>query len=443
MIRSILFIALIAALGGFLFGYDTGVISGAILFIQKDLKLDNSQVEVVVSAVLGGAVVGAFLSGGLSDWLGRKKLLIFTSLLFAGASIFTAFSVGYWMIIVGRFFVGIAIGISSMISPLYIAEIAPPKSRGGLVALNQFAITIGIVISYFVDYELSHSGLWRWMMGLAAIPSFLLFVGLFFMPDSPRWLIFHGFKDQAREILTYLRGEETAQREITEIDAHIKEKASGWKGALTPWVKHALVIGIGLAIFQQFTGINTVIYYAPHIFELAGFDQASIAILATVCVGLVNVFATVIALWLLDRVGRRKLLLTGLGGMTLSLILLAISFHYDVKDVGWITLASLALYVASFAIGLGPVFWVLIAEIYPLGIRGKAMALAAIANWGANLLVALTFLTLISALGKTTAFLLYAAIGLICWFFSYFLVPETKGLTLEEIQNRELHNHLQ
>lgn len=441
MIKSVVFIAFIAALGGFLFGYDTGVISGAILFIQKDLSLTNTEIEILVGAVLGGAVLGAFLSGGLSDWLGRKKLLICTALLFGAASIFTALSVNYIMLIIGRIFVGIAIGVSSMISPLYIAEVAPAKHRGALVALNQFAITIGIVISYSVDLGFAEIGSWRWMMGVAAFPAVVLLIGMFFMPDSPRWLIFHGFRDQAKVILTHLRGnEEAAEKETAEIETHIKEKARGWKGAITPWVKHALIIGIGLAIFQQLTGINTVIYYAPKIFQLAGFHSDKVAILATVCVGLVNVFATVFALWLLDRVGRRRLLLIGLAGMVISLIILAFTLRNDAHETGYLTLISLALYVASFAIGLGPVFWVLIAEIYPMGIRAKAMSLAAIANWGANLLVALTFLTLLDSLGSMSAFLLYAGIGVISWFFSFFLVPETKGLTLEEIQNKELHS---
>ncbi len=430
--------AAITALGGFLFGYDTGVISGAILFIRKDFGLSDGQVEVVISSVLLGAVLGAACAGSLADRFGRRRLLLVTALFFTFAAFISAFAVSMWWFCLGRVLVGIAIGSASMISPLYIAEISPAHIRGRLVSLSQLAVTVGIVISYLVDYSLAPTGGWRWMVGIAAIPSVLLFLGMLFLPESPRWLIRKGFTERAMKILLSIGTHKEAHQELMEIKENLKIKTHSWKEAMTPWLKRTLLIGVGLAVFQQITGINTVIYYAPIIFEFAGFKTASAAILATVGVGVVNVLATLIALWLLDKVGRRVLLLVGLVGMIISLGLLSISFGLfpNSSTIGGVTVLSLMLYVASFAISLGPIFWLLIAEIYPLKIRGKAMSVATIANWGANMLVAFTFLTLIQYLGKGATFALYGAIGIGAWLFSYFIVPETKKFTLEQIEKQ-------
>lgn len=425
-----------SALGGLLFGYDTGVISGAILFIREEFVLSTSQIEMVISAVLFGAVGGAAGAGYLADRIGRRKLLLFIALLFILASLGSALAVNATWLIASRVLVGLAIGVSSMVTPLYIAEISPASNRGTLVSLNQLAITIGIVVSYFVDYSLASTGEWRWMVGLGILPAAIFGLGMIFLPESPRWLFKNGYENKALQVLTFIHGQEVAQEEIKGIHKHVKMPYASLEQSMTPWVKRALVIGIGLAVFQQMTGINTVIYYAPMIFELAGIQTASTAILATGIIGVVNVLATFIALWLLDRLGRRPLLLIGLGGMSLSLGFLGLSFYvsYFENHLGWLTLSTLILYVISFAVSLGPIFWLLISEIYPLSIRGRAMSIATIANWLANLVVALTFLTLIDHLGPATTFWLYGAIGVMAGIFSYFLVPETKKMTLEEIE---------
>lgn len=425
-----------SALGGLLFGYDTGVISGAILFIRNQFMLSTFQVEMVISAVLFGAVGGASCAGYLADCMGRRKLLLWIALLFTLASLGSALAANAAWLIVSRVLVGLAIGVSSMVTPLYIAEISPAASRGMLVSLNQLAITIGIVVSYFVDYSLASTGDWRWMIGLGVFPAAIFGLGMLFLPESPRWLFKNGYEEKALQILTFIHGPLTAQEEIEDIHKHVKTPRATLVQSMTPWVKRALVIGIGLAIFQQMTGINTVIYYAPMIFEFAGIHTASTAILATSIIGIVNVLATFIALWLLDRLGRRPLLLIGLAGMILSLALLGASFHFSYfkNHLGWLTLSTLILYVISFAVSLGPIFWLLISEIYPLSIRGRAMSIATIANWLANLVVALTFLTLIDYLGPASTFWLYGAVGVVAWIFSYFLVPETKKMTLEQIE---------
>ena len=275
------------------------------------------------------------------------------------------------------------------------------------------------------------------MLGLASIPSIVLGVGMFFMPDSPRWLISHKFIDRARAVLKRIRGTDDIDNELNDIQESLGQQGGSWRELLTPLIRPALIVGIGLAVFQQVTGINTVIYYAPTIFQSAGFKSASAAILATVGIGLVNVFMTIVAMQLLDRIGRRPLLLIGLGGMIASLGFLGLAF--SLKDtagmLGWVSAGSLMLYVGSFAIGMGPVFWLLIAEIYPLKVRGLAMSVAAVFNWGANLIVGMTFLSMINALGQSGTFWLFGAMGIITWLFVWFMVPETKGRTLEEIES--------
>jgi SP family galactose:H+ symporter-like MFS transporter len=428
--------AAISALGGLLFGYDTGVISGAILFIKQDFSLSSTLEEFVVSAVLIGAVLGAIVGGTLADRLGRRRSLLLSAAIFALGAFGTAFSPSVMVLIVGRVIVGVAIGAASFIAPMYISEVSPNKIRGRLVALNQIALTSGIVIAYLVDYALSNVQGWRWMLGLAAIPAAALGVGMVFMPNSPRWLVAQNDNVKANEVLKRIRSQGDVERELKEIQISLQKQTGGWTELKSPLIRPALVVGIGLAIFQQITGINTVIYYAPTIFQFAGFKSASAAILATVGVGVINVLMTVVAMQLLDRVGRRPLLLAGLIGMVVSLVVLGVAFWLPTQGqlVGWIAAISLAAYVGSFAIGLGPVFWLLISEIYPLSVRGLAMSIATVANWGSNLIVALTFLTLVGVLGRPGVFWLYGLIGIGAWFFAHSLVPETRGKSLEEIE---------
>jgi MFS transporter, SP family, galactose:H+ symporter len=419
-----------------LFGYDTGVISGAILFIRQDFALSDFSVGLVVSAVLIGAVIGAAIGGDVSDHFGRRKVIIAAAVIFALGAVGTAAVPDVSLLILGRIAVGIAIGIASEVTPLYISEMSPPRMRGSLVSLNQLAITIGIVISYLVDFGLSAFQGWRYMLGLAAIPAIVLGIGMLPLPDTPRWLINHNEPDNARKVLKRIRGKDNVEGEVKEIQDSLKKQRGGRAELFNPLVKPALIIGVSLAIFQQVTGINTVIYYAPTIFQFAGITSASSAILATVGVGVVNVIFTIVAIALLDRVGRRPLLLVGLAGMTFSLTLLGAVFFLPslLSSLGDLAVVGLMLYVASFAIGLGPVFWLLISEIYPLKVRGLAMSIASEANWGSNLIIALTFLTFVQVLGRSGTFWLYAIVGVGAWVFAFLLIPETKGKTLEEIE---------
>jgi SP family galactose:H+ symporter-like MFS transporter len=429
-------ISAISALAGLLFGYDTGVISGAILFVQEDFHLTTFQEEIVVSSVLLGAMLGAVFGGRLADRFGRRNMLLQVAALFGIGAIGTALAPTMVWLSIGRVIVGIAIGIASFTAPLYISEISPAEVRGKLVSLNQLMITIGIVCSYLADYALAAGRDWRWMFGLAAVPAVILLVGLLFVPESPRWYMSRSQTGRAREILSRIHGPEIVNSEMAEIEASLKEQKGDWKELLSLRLRPALIIGIGLAVFQQFTGINTVIYYAPVIFQFAGLRSHSAAILATAGVGIVNVALTVVALWLLDRVGRRPLLLYGLVGMILSLGFLGFGFLAPqmTQALAWISVICVMLYVACFAISLGPIFWLMIAEIYPLKIRGRAMALATVANWGSNLLVALTFLSLLHSLGRPATFWLYAIVGVVGWIFVLKMVPETKGKTLEQIE---------
>jgi SP family galactose:H+ symporter-like MFS transporter len=434
--RIIYVVAALSALGGLLFGYDTGVISGAILFIRQDFALSDFTVGLVVSAVLIGALIGAAIGGDVSDHFGRRKVIIAAAVIFALGAVGTAMVPDVSLLILGRIAVGVAIGIASEVTPLYISEMSPSSMRGSLVSLNQLAITIGIVVSYLVDFSLSAFQGWRYMLVLAAVPAVILGIGMLPLPDTPRWLINHNEANKARKVLKRIRGKDDVEGEVKEIQDGLKKQRGGRAELFNPLVKPALVIGVSLAIFQQVTGINTVIYYAPTIFQFAGITSASSAILATVGVGVVNVILTVVAIMLLDRVGRRPLLLIGLAGMVSSLTLLGAIFFLPslLSSLGSLAVVGLMLYVASFAIGLGPVFWLLISEIYPLKVRGLAMSIASEANWGSNLIIALTFLTLVQVLGRSGTFWLYALVGVGAWVFAFLLIPETKGKTLEEIE---------
>ncbi len=429
-------ISAIAALAGLLFGYDTGVISGALLFLKERFALSSTMQEMVVSAVLLGAVFGAATSGAVSDGIGRRKTLIGTAILFSIGALGAACANGVIWIVVCRFLIGVAIGVASYTAPLYISEISPPQARGALVSLNQLMITVGIFVSYLVDYSLSGDHQWRWMFGLGVVPAIILVVGMIFLPETPRWLVSRAFVDKARDVLKRTRRPKDIEGEIKAIEETLKQKEAPWKELFAPWVRPAFVVGIMLAFFQQATGINTVIYYAPTIFGFAGFASAKASILATAGIGLVNVLMTVVAVWLLDRWGRRRLLFIGMAGMILSLGLLGMAFcsSHLAAHLKWITVGSLVLYIASFAISLGPIFWLLIAEVYPLTVRSRAMSFATLANWGFNALVAATFLTLTETLGKAGTFWFYGAIAVVGMIFCYMYVPETKGRTLEEIE---------
>jgi len=436
--RFVYLAASFAGLGGLLFGYDTGVISGAELFFKNDFSLTVFALEVIVSGVLAGAALGALLGGRLADIFGRRTLLILTALIFAAGAIVCAAATSPTILIVGRIIVGFGIGLSSSAVPVYISEVAPADARGWTVSLFQLAITLGILLAYLVDYAFARIQGWRWMFGLAVVPAAIFALGMLFLPESPRWLAKRGRLDAARAILSRIRDTSDVEEELQQI-VHGLDQAQehgNWRDLLSPQLRPALIVGIGLAVFQQVTGINTVIYYAPMIVQSAGISSASGAILTTAGIGIVNVLMTILSMWLIDRIGRRPLLLTGIAGMVLTLGVLGWAFHSasPTGALSWLAVISIMLYVASFAISLGPIFWLLISEIYPLKVRSSTEGVAATFNWGSNLLVSLTFLTLLQEIGATRTFWLYGVFAISAWLFSYYLVPETKGRTLEEIE---------
>jgi SP family galactose:H+ symporter-like MFS transporter len=435
--RFIYVIASVAALGGLLFGYDTGVISGAILFIQRDFGLSSKTEEFLVGAVLLGAIIGAAVGGAMADRLGRRISIMIAATVFSFGAIATALSPTVTLLALGRIVVGIAIGAASFVAPLYISEMSPVRLRGSLVTLNQLALTSGIVLSYLVDYLLSERGNWRLMLGLAAIPSAVLLISMFFLPETPRWLISNGRDNRGTDVLKRIRSSAEAITEANDIRAALQKQKPTLHELLQSGTKMAMFVGIGLAVFQQITGVNTIIYYAPTILGMAGFANASSSILATLSVGIVNVIMTAVAAVLMDKVGRRPLLLTGLVGMIFGMAGLGLLFLQNPTHtpIPWLPVVMLMIYIASFALGLGPIFWLLISEIYPLQIRGMAMGITALANWLANFIVAATFLSLTSIFGKAGTFWLYGALGLIAWIFVKLLVPETKHKTLEEIED--------
>jgi MFS transporter, SP family, galactose:H+ symporter len=432
--------AIFAAVGGLLFGYDTAAISGAVIFIKQQFSLSTFPEELVVGMVLVGAATAALGGGRLSDRLGRRATLMLTSVIFILGALICAFAGSFQILLVGRTIVGLGIGLASTTVPVYISEVSPPQARGWQVSLFQLAITIGILVAYMVDYAFSGSGGWRWMLGLAAVPGLILGLGMLYLPESPRWLAKHGQTEKALKILSRIRGSSNVAAEFQEIQRTLSEggERGRWSDLLSPAVRPALVVGIGLAVFQQITGINTVIYYAPTILQSAGISSTSGAILATAGIGVVNVVMTLVSMWLIDRMGRRPLLLTGTAGIVITLGILGFAFLRPGGGLARVAVLTLMAYVASFAISLGPIFWLLISEIYPLKIRGLAEGTAAASNWAANLLVSLTFLTLVQALGPARTFWLYALFGVAAWIFAYYFVPETKGRTLEQIE-RSLH----
>ena len=439
--------AAFAGLGGLLFGYDTGVISGAELFLKKDFTLTSFALEVIVSGVLVGAAIGALGGGRLADLYGRRRLLIATAVIFALGAIICAAASSPTVLIIGRIIVGLGIGLSSGTVPVYISEVSPPAARGWTVSLFQLAITVGILLAYVVDYAFAASQGWRWMLGLAVVPAAVFAVGMILLPESPRWLVKNGHREEARKVLGRIRTAAGADAELKDIEASIQhsEERGRLSDLLHPSLRAALVVGIGLAILQQITGINTVIYYAPLIIQSAGIPSASGAILATAGIGVVNVLMTIVSMWLIDRAGRRPLLLTGIAGMIVTLFALGYAFHAPMHGGSLATVAVICmmLYVASFAISLGPIFWLLIAEIYPTAVRSSAEGLSATFNWGSNLLVSLTFLTLLEAMGASRTFWLYGVFAIGAWIFSYYLVPETKGRTLEEIEEFWRKRHVE
>lgn len=428
--------AAIAAVAGILFGFDTGVVSGAILFIQDQFHLTDTVKEIVISSVLVGAFTGSFISGHFADRFGRRRLLIVTSIIFIVGTLDSALARSVTELVLSRFVVGFAIGIASFTAPLYISEVSPPQYRGALVSLNQLAVTVGILAAYLIDIFFVHShDNWRWMFGCGVIPATILFIGMLILPYSPRWLILHNRVLEATDTLKRIRGFFYDQHEVEDIQASVKGR-SDWRLLFKRWLLPAVIIGIMLGLLQQLTGINTIIYYAPTIFKMTGVHSNAGAILATVGVGVINVLFTITALPLIDRWGRRPLLLTGMSAMLVSLCLMALSFHYAAQAayLTWLAMGSMLLFIAGFAISLGPIMWLIIAEIFPLEIRGFATSTMVSLSWVFNFIVAQTFLTLINTLGATGTFMIYAIICFLGILFVFYKMPETKGSSLEKIE---------
>lgn len=427
------------ALGGLLFGYDTGVIAGAILFINEDLGLSPFTSGLVVSSLLVGAMIGAAFAGPIADATGRRKLVLVAAIIFAIGAIGAALATSAGLLILFRFVLGLAVGAASLIVPLYLAEVAPTEIRGAVASLNQLMIVTGILVAYIANSALAGAEAWRWMIALAVIPSLLLFLGMLFMPETPRWLVSKDRDEEAREVLRRTRDETAVEAEMSDIKRVEGQEEGGLGELLASWVRPALLVGMGLAIFQQIIGINTIIYYAPTTLTNVGFGNSA-AILANAGIGVINVTMTLVAIRFIDRVGRKPLLLFGAAGMALSLAILGLTSLLlpepsGVSLVGIITLVCLALFIAAFAVSWGPIVWVMLGEIFPLKVRGSAMAVATVLLWGANFVVSLSFPVLLEALGIGWLFLGYSLIGLAALFFVRSFVTETKGRSLEKIES--------
>lgn len=427
-----LFVSITAAIGGLLFGYHTAVISGALLFLQESFSLTTLQQQLVVSTLLVGALVSAIFGGAFVDHFGRKVSLFITVFFSIVGTFLLTSAESVLEILVGRFVTGLGLGLASLTVPLYISEMSPAKHRGMLVSFNQFAITIGILLAYIMNYLFSSTQEWRWMFAVAFIPCFIQLILLFFITDTPSWFISHGKTARAYKILD--KSKRDRKNEEIFVQKNVSRKEGRFKALLHPSVRKPFFVGIGISVFQQITGINAVIYYSPKIFQMAGYETAESAISVTLSIGIINVLMTVIALWFIDRLGRRPLLVIGISGMMISLALMGWSFFAQIGGIGFIAVGSLMTYVAFFAIGMGPIPWLIISEIFPLKIRGKAMGIAVFANWFCNYLVSLTFLSLLDGLGASGTFWLYTMICALALWFVIKKVPETKGKTLEEIQ---------
>lgn len=471
------FIGLTAALAGLLFGLDVGVISGANEFIQRDFKIDDTRVEHIVSALLWGAVFGVLLSGFFSLRLGRRGTILISALIFAAGSVFCALSPTANALVAARFFLGIAVGMASFVAPLYLSEIAPQSVRGALISMYQLMITIGIVAAFLSDtFFATYADLkplaahisesvsalaggrgqmvveayvampWRWMLGVIAVPALLMFVGMLFLPESPRWLVLRKRIEAARAVLRRLASsEEDAGRELEDIQAGLRVEQKGF--ALfrdNANFRRAVFLGVGLQVIQQFTGINVVMYYAPRILQEAGFNTTAEQMWGTVLVGTINVLATFIAIAFVDRLGRKPMMFAGFTVMGAGMLSLGALFHLGLGGTGhgitmsYLAIASLIVFIVGFAMSAGPIIWILCSEIYPLAGRDFGITCSTVTNWAANAVVGMTFLSMLNGLGPGNTFLLYGAMNAAFIVFFVLFVPETKGVSLESIEKKLL-----
>jgi sugar porter (SP) family MFS transporter len=429
-------VAIVAAISGFLLGFDTAVINGALVFLRRQFGLSNLQTEIAASSLLLGCLLGAAIAGIFSDRFGRRKSLMGAAILFALSAVGSALAGSIAAFSCARLTGGLAIGLASALTPMYISEIAPQQDRGLLVSLNQLAIVIGILVAYLTNWQLATLGeaSWRWMFAVAAIPSVVFLLGLLFIPESPRWLITHGRRAEGNAVLARIMGEAEACTELVAIEFAATEESASSVELFSSGMRVRVFVAVSLAVLSQISGINTVLYYGSVLFtEHFHGESAKAAIGANVTIGLVNLLCTVVAMIFIDRWGRRGLLLISSGGMAVSLAVLSMGLH-EAAVAPVVIFSSVLLYVAFFAVGLGPGVWVYTAEIFPTRMRGRATSLATTALWTTCLVVTLTFLSIVQALGASAAFMLYAMLSFLTFLFIWKWVPETRGRSLEAIQ---------
>jgi len=439
--KFVTLISSIAAIGGLLFGFDTAVVSGAIGFMQERFGLNEFQVGWAVSSLIVGCIAGAAFAGVLGDKFGRKKVIFAAGVLFVLSCVGSAIAGTFSIFVLSRILGGIGIGITSTLCPMYNAEVAPAKHRGRLVALNQLAVVTGIFIVYFINSYIAglHDAAWnvengwRWMFGVGAVPGVVFLALLFFVPESPRWLIKQGRAAEALPVLVKIHGEDAAKQEVLDIKASFSQEAGPLRDLFRPGLRLALLVGVGLAVLQQVTGINAVMYYAPEIFKATG-AGTNASLVQTIMVGFVNFLFTILSIWLIDKVGRKALLLTGSSVMALSLIAIGAAF-YTGHTSGTAVLVLVLIYVAAFAVSLGPVVWVMLSEIFPNRYRGRATAIASMALWIADYIVSQSFPPMLSFAGPAVTFWAFGFMSVIAFLFSWKLVPETKGKSLEDVES--------
>ncbi|EGQ0314371.1 TPA: sugar porter family MFS transporter [Staphylococcus pseudintermedius] len=424
----------IGALGGLLYGYDMGVISGALLYLKDDIPLNAYTEGLVVSSMLVGAIVGAGLSGPLSEKLGRRRLVFMISIVFIIGALILALAPTMEILVLGRVIIGLAVGGSTAIVPVYLSELAPTDARGSLSSLNQLMITIGILASYLVNYAFAPIEGWRWMLGLAVVPSVILMIGVIFMPESPRWLLEKRGEKAARDVMKLTYPASEIDHEIENMKKINQIADNTWTVLKSPWLLSTIIIGSVFALLQQLIGINAIIYYAPKIFATAGFGEST-AILSTVGIGVVNVLVTIFAISIIDKIDRKKLLVIGNIGMVASLLIMsALIWLIGVNSAAWIILLCLTTFIIFFGVSWGPVLWVMLPELFPMRARGAATGIAALVLSIGSLLVAQFFPVLTDVLQVQQVFLIFAVIGIIAMIFVIKFLPETRGRSLEQIE---------
>ena len=431
--NQLLIFSTAAALGGLLFGFDTGVISGAIHFIKIEFNLNAYQEGFAVSNLMVACVIGALLAGPIADWTGRKKVLILCAVLFTVSAILSALPRSFTELVIARFIGGMGVGMASVVSPMYIAEISPAKIRGRLVALNQLAIVVGILLSYLSNWLLVDTGInnWRYMLVAEILPAITFLVGLFFIPESPRWLTKEGLEKEALDVLNVVAGAANSDHELQEVKKSLAEKSTSLKELLHPSLRRVLIVGILFSLFAHITGIDTIIYYGPIIFLESGFKTDS-ALLASVMIGITNLIFTFVGMAMVDKAGRKFLLLVGLAGMGISMTLVGLCMQSDMISAKW-TLLWIMTYIASFAMSIGVVIWVYLSEIYPTRVRGQALSVATMVLWLGNVILTQLFPVMMERFGGGT-FYIFSFICLLAFIFTWTMVKETKGVSLEEIE---------